>query len=410
MPRMSWFSSIPAAAALLVACSGSSPATVSSRAYKGHENEGDTTTFVSAYPKTVGTRLDDCQTCHKGGTFTVTQTNPDSTSTTSTVTKLHCDFCHLIQHPDTTPSMSYNPPQPTSGEETLNAFGLAYKAAGRTKQALLDLDGQDSDGDGFGNGAEVAEGRYPGDPSSKPGQPFAPQKILDLEQIRAMPSHSEFLLANSTKQQFDDYATYKGVKIRDLLNSLKPGLADDPNVTGITVFAPDGFTKSRPVAKINAKYPNGRFYAGLDTASLGTTCGFVNYPSPLPAGVVDGGEIPGEQWLTLAYERDDAALDPSNLDPTSGKINGEGPYRFIVPQLTPAKPDRGSQYKGEPWGSQCSDNFVSTADHNAGEMARGVIALRIDPMPSGFEEFDARNGGWAYIDRAEVIVYGYGIE
>lgn len=42
-------------------------------------------------------------------------------------------------------------------------------------------------------------------------------------------------------------------------------------------------------------------------------------------------------------------------------------------------------------------------------MVRGVIALRIDPMPPGVEEFDYRNGGWALIDAEQLIIYGNGI-
>ena len=42
-------------------------------------------------------------------------------------------------------------------------------------------------------------------------------------------------------------------------------------------------------------------------------------------------------------------------------------------------------------------------------MVRGVIAIRIDPMPAGVEEFDYMNGGWAYIDAGQLIVYGHGV-
>jgi hypothetical protein len=42
-------------------------------------------------------------------------------------------------------------------------------------------------------------------------------------------------------------------------------------------------------------------------------------------------------------------------------------------------------------------------------MVRGVIAVRVNPMPAGLEEFDYQNGGWAYIDDPSVIVYGFGV-
>jgi hypothetical protein len=192
------------AAALLAACGSSKTdqVVVSSRAYKGHESEKDTTNLVNAYPKAVGTRVDDCQTCHTSGTLTPTGAG-------AAITKNACDFCHLIQHPLT----GYTG-QPAAYADTLNVYGAAYKAGGRTKDALLALDAQDSDGDGSANGAEIAEVKYPGDPASKPGQPNAPQKIFTLAELEALTAHSEFLLANSTKQQFDDYATYNLLSAR----------------------------------------------------------------------------------------------------------------------------------------------------------------------------------------------------
>jgi len=40
---------------------------VSSRAYVGHETDADMNGFIRQYPGAAGTRLDDCQTCHRGG-------------------------------------------------------------------------------------------------------------------------------------------------------------------------------------------------------------------------------------------------------------------------------------------------------------------------------------------------------
>ena len=377
---------------------------VSSRASRGHENERDTTAFVNAYPSAVGTRLDDCQTCHRGGTF--------RTTAAKTLSKNACDHCHLVIHPSSelaNPQPTGFDPLPAGYADTLNAYGAAYLAAGgadRGKADLTALDAADSDGDGFANGVEIADGKYPGDPSSKPGQVTAPQKAFTRPALQALARHAEFLLANSNKQQYDEYATYGGVRVRDLLVAAGVDLAD-PALTGVTVVAPDGYLKSIPIAKVVAAYPAGVFHAGLDVATLGATCGFVSYPSPLPAGLVDGGAIPGEQWLVLAYDRDGAALDTSNLDPTSGKINGEGPYRLVVPQSTPGWPDRGSQYSP----TTCGDgrDYAAAFDHNAGDMVRGVIAVRVDPLPAGYEDFDAKNGGWAYVEDASVIVYGHGV-
>jgi hypothetical protein len=100
-------------------------------------------------------------------------------------------------------------------------------------------------------------------------------------------------------------------------------------------------------------------------------------------------------------------MDPCNLDITSGRINGEGPFRIIVPQSTAGSPDRGSNYSP----TECNDgwDYDDSKDHNAGAMVRGVTGIRINPLPAGTEDFDHQNGGWAFIDSESVIVYGHGI-
>ncbi|MCX5868569.1 MAG: hypothetical protein NT009_14020 [Proteobacteria bacterium] len=373
-------------------CGGSEKNVVSSRAYKGHATDQDILNFVKQYPKTVGTRLDDCQTCHASGTITIS--NKDTF-------KNACDYCHYIEYPDTTTSIALG--APSSFADTLNLYGKDYLDQGRTQKSIKDIGSLDSDGDGSANEVEIAALRYPGDSSSNPGQQVAPIKIVSLDELKAMPSHSEFLLANASKQQFDTYASYQGVKIQDFLTALGVDLTQ---VTGITVIAPDGFTKDFDVKYITAAYPSALYYAGLDTATMPTGCGFVEYPAAIPAGLTDGAAIPDEQWLMLAYEREGAPMEASYLDPAAGKINGEGPLRIIVPQATPGSPDRGSGYA-----TTCNDGYEydKNKDHNAGSMVRGVMAIRINPMPAGHEDFDYTNGGWAYIDAEQLVVYGFGI-
>jgi hypothetical protein len=363
---------------------------VSSRAYKGHVHDLDMNNLVAAYPEIAGSGLDDCQTCHTGG---------EVTSKDKTRFRGACDYCHYVRFPDPDATGT-----PTTYRDTLNPFGLAYLEAGRDADAVKRLRNRDSDGDGFANGEEIRELRYPGSADSLPGQPWAKTLILDVERLRAMPAHTQFLLANSHSQRSDSYASYTGVKIRDLL--LQVGV--NPNeIFGITVIAADGFTRDFDAEAINGPYPNGLFFAGLDTDTLGTGCGFVDYTAPLPDGLVDGAEIPGEAWLMLAYARDGGAMSLSHLDPFSGKIRGEGPLRLIVPQSRPGLPDRGSDHS--PSGCEDGYDYEDDADHNAGSMARAVVAIRINPMPEGYEEFDARNGGWAYLEAGQLVVYGKGI-
>jgi len=364
---------------------------VSSRAYKGHANDQDMNHLVGLYPSISGTRLDDCQTCHTGGTVT---------SGGKERAKNACDFCHYIPFPDEEATG-----QPATYEQTLNPYGLAYKNAGRNEEGLRSIADVDSDEDDFSNKNEIAEGRYPGDAGSKPGQRIAAMRNLDMEELKALPVHSEFLLANSHRQQYDFYATYRGVKVKDLLEAVGVNLNE---ITGITVIAPDGFMKDFDVEAITGKSPNGLFYSGLDSETLGAECGFVDYPTTIPEGLGFGSEIRDEQWLMLAYERDGAPVETSYLDPVSGKIGGEGPLRIIVPQSTPGAPDRGSSYSP----TSCEDgyDYDDSKDHNAGAMVRGGVAIQVNPMPEGTEGFDYMNGGWAYIDSGQLIVYGAGVE
>ncbi len=81
-----------AGAVLLASCgedSGEDP--ISSRSYQGHASDADINAFVRAYPHTVGTRLDDCQTCHAAATV-LDEDQED-------VHANPCDYCHYILHP-----------------------------------------------------------------------------------------------------------------------------------------------------------------------------------------------------------------------------------------------------------------------------------------------------------------------
>ena len=384
-----------AALALPAVCSAQEGAGAASRAYRGHDNEHDVATFVSVYRAAVGSRLDDCQTCHRGGTFTETRSG-------RTVTRNPCDFCHLTQHP----APGYAEPMPAGFRATLNAYGLAYLDAGRTARALRAIARLDSDSDGAANGEEIAALRYPGDRTSRPGQPSAPLRTFTMAQVRALPARDEFLLVNASRQAADFYAVYRGVRVRDLL--LAAGVDPDAaGFQGVTVIAPDGYLKDIPARQVNAPFPVAPFFGGLDSAGLGADCGFVQYPRPLPAGLRDGAPIPGAPWMLLAYERDGRAMDVASLDAATGRIRGEGPFRLVVPQAAPGAPDRGSAART----AACPDGhaYDPAADHNADPMVRGVIAIRVNPLPAGLEDFDHLNGGWAFVEDGSVVVYGFGV-
>jgi len=372
---------------------GSGQEKASSRAYVGHESDVDMAGFIRQYSGAAGTRLDDCQTCHRGGvegTDTAREYSP-------------CSYCHLIVFPNA----RYKTGVPKDYEATLNGYGLAYKKAGRAFEAFAAIAGLDSDADGHRNGAEIADLRNPGDPASRPGLPLAPTMSFGWDEIRKLPVHSQFMLMNKTTQRLDEYVTYKGVRIIDLLAAAKVHLT---GVTGITVFAPDGYSTDYSLEDINTPFPQGFYYDG-PLAFDDPDRTLLERPAAVPPGVKNGRRIPGTPWLLLAYEREGALLDPSSYEQSTGRLAGEGPYRLVKPQrelkgdpAMPGRPDRSVNAKkfGDGW------DFSSRIDHNAGAGARGACVIRINPMPEGYEEYDWKNG-WPLIGEKKVVIYGYGI-
>jgi len=365
-----------------------------SRSYRGHANDRDATNLVAAYPSLIGTRLDDCATCHRAGEVRDARAR--------SVTRSACAYCHLVPFPDSTIAAG----APAEFAATLNPFGAAYRDAGRSVAALGAIAALDSDGDDHANGAEIEALRQPGDAGSRPGQPTAPTVVLSGSEITGLPARRQFLLLNSHTQRFDEYATLTGVRMKDLLAAAGVDLS---RATGITCIAPDGFAVDFEREDLTAPYPFGLFVGGLAPRGLGdSTAGFVQYPpaAQMAAGQEDGA-IPDTLWLMVAYRSNDRELSMSRLDPATGRQEGEGPYRLIAPQEVPGLPDRGSRYS--PSGQADDYDFDPDRDHNAGLCIRGLVAIRVNPMPAGCEEYDWKNGGWALIERREIVVYGAGV-
>jgi hypothetical protein len=366
---------------------------VSSRAYVGHKNDRDIQNFISQYLNAAGTRLDDCQTCHRSGikgTDTEREFSP-------------CGYCHLLQYPNP----KYKTGVPRNFKQTLNTYGAAYKQQGRTADALGAISKLDSDGDGFANAEEIADLRNPGDPSSRLNLPLVPVTTLTRDEIRKLPSHSQFILMNASHELLDEYVTYTGVRIRDLLESAKVDLA---GVTGITVFAPDGYSIDYAIEDATKPFPKGFYYAGLGTLENKEES-FVRYPESIPKGIANGKKIPDTLWLLLAFDRNGKPLDSSMYEKGTGKLAGEGPYRLIKPQRSlmgdpskPGRPDRSvkSQVFNDGW------DYGKDIDHNAGFCVRGATVIRVNPVPEGFEEFDWKNS-WSLIVDGRIVVYGRGI-
>jgi hypothetical protein len=222
---------------------------------------------------------------------------------------------------------------------------------------------------------------------------------MNLERILQLPDYSEFLLLNASKDT-DWYARYGGVKIKDLLEYA--GVRRE--VTQITVFAPDGFSKTflinapDPQTPTNIQYdvmgpyPYGYYFGGLD---------FVNY-SFAPNHLVNGNQIPDKLYMLLAYLRDGDPLTIGKINPTTLKLDGEGPYRLIPPQKIAGGPDRPSTLSpvGDGW------DYDKNKDHNAGSSVRSVAAIRIEPLPQGTTDFRWTEGGWNLVDNARLVIYG----
>jgi len=365
----------------------------SSRAYVGHENDVDMQGLIRQYPRAAGTRLDDCQTCHRGGVR--------GTDTESEVSP--CSYCHLVVFPNE----RYRTGVPGNYEATLNAYGLDYRRAGRAAAAFRAIEGRDSDGDGYANATEIADLRNPGDAASRPGLPRAPTVVLGWEEIRQLPVHSQFLLMNRTTQKRDEYVTYKGVRVLDLLSAAKIDLT---GATGMTVFAPDGYSTDHSLEDITTPFPQG-FYYDAPLVFGDSERALLERPASVPPGIENGRPIPGSLWLLLAYEREGRPLDASAYEAATGRLVGEGPYRLVQPQRSvagdrrmPGRPDRSvnAQTYGDGW------DYSDSIDHNAGAGARGACVIRVNPMPAGYEEYDWKNG-WPLVGARKVVIYGHGV-
>jgi hypothetical protein len=368
--------------------------TVKSRAYVGHENDRDIQNFIRQYPRAAGTRLDDCQTCHRSG-ISGTDTEREFSP---------CGYCHLTQYPNP----RYKTGVPKNFEETLNSFGMAYKRNGRTAEALVAVSKTDSDGDGFANAEEISSLRYPGDAASRPGQPLAPTITLNWNKIQKLSRQTQFMLMNTTSEPFDDYTSYTGVLVKDLLASAG---VDIRGAAGITVFAPDGYSIDYAVDTVLKPFPKGYFYAAPGNIKDKERA-FVRYPEAIPPGIADGREIPGIPWLLLAFERDGKPLETSRYEKGTGRLAGEGPYRLVKPQFDltgdpskPGRPDRSIRSKvfGDEW------DFNKAIDHSAGACVRGATVIRVNPMPAGFEEYDWKNG-WPLVDARQIVIFGKGVK
>jgi hypothetical protein len=356
--------------------------------------EIDSGFFLSVYPETAGTKLDNCSLCHSGGSY--------QDSKGKTVSLGSCQWCHYTYGYDASGNI----------DDTLNAYGLAFKSAGRSADAVRTIESEDSDGDGFLNGVEIAAQRFPGDPNDTPAKVPAPYRVYSREGLEELPQHTQFQLMNTHKSA-DFYASYTGVPLGDLLEGM---LLD--SATGIMVYAPDGWAQYHPLSPdpnplfyhVLGEYPAAPFhYAEEADLASNPTHGWCDYSAPSTAGRSHGEAIQNPQGLKLllAYKRDGQYLTPGVLN-LQNKLDGEGPFRIVPPQKDPTPPDQKSTAAsvnpttGEPW----IWPFVFEQDHNAGYSSRTATIIKVEPLPEGTTDIDILEAGWNFVDQNKIIVYG----
>ncbi|HTZ18417.1 MAG TPA: GEGP motif-containing diheme protein [Dissulfurispiraceae bacterium] len=368
-------------------------ASVATAAYQhAGDADNDARVFLNVYPGAAGTKLDNCALCHGGGVYT---------SGGKSTTMGSCQYCHAITN--------YGK-QADQFVSTLNSFGSDYLTHGRNEAALKAIESLDSDGDGYSNLAEITAIRYPGDKNDDPTKVAAPFRIFDKAQLEAMPQHSQFMLMNTTKSG-DYYAEYSGVVMEDLLKAA--GIRAD--AVKITVYAPDGYSVSHPLADdlsntgttyspyVNGIYPQAVYY--YDTVADKANGGWCDYTSPGNAGRNNGDliHVYGGLRMILALRADGKDLVPGYLDSTNKLASGtEGPFRTITPQKLVGPPDQPSN-KSNPsliW------PYNSASDHNAGFSSKSATIIKIDPLPEGTTDIDVLEAGWNYVDSGKIVVYG----
>jgi hypothetical protein len=354
-----------------------------------HEGEKDAAKFLSAYPDKAGTKLDHCALCHAAGQYE---------SKGSVVQLGSCQWCHYTYGYDGSGNIL----------DTMNSYGKDYHAAGRSSNAIIAIEALDSDGDGYTNLEEITANRFPGDASDDPSQAAAPFRIYTKAQLEALGQHTQFLLMN-TSRSGDFYAEYTGVSVQELLQDAGIMKA----ATGITVFAPDGWSQYHPLEAdpsqpefyhVNGVYPGATYhYRDQADTAKNPLDGWCDYSAPSCAGRSDGDTIvvDGGFKMILAYKRDGQFMDPGILN-QDNKLDGEGPYRVVPPQKNPSPPDQSSRADNQSvvW------PYNNDWDHNAGASTRTVTIMRVEPLPAGTTDINILEAGWSYVDQEKVIIYG----
>lgn len=336
-------------------------------AYKSHNNDQDSNAFLAAYPQAKGTKLDNCYLCHTGGKV-------------NGKTKDSCDYCHSV--------FGFKAPHGNI-MDTLNQFGKDYMLNGKNQAAFNSMAQMDSDGDGYSNDVEILAGRLPGDAKDNPAVAEAPHKLYNRADMRKLNTLEQFMAVDTAKSG-DSYSTYKGVDIWTLLQDA--GVADDAK--SITVCAVDGFSKEFQISDLQQAYAQGKFF---------TKYPWISYP--LNTAYSEGQTLPGELHYLLAYENDGRPLVDGKINPTTNKLEGEGPYRFVSPLTKPVTPDR-STWSIDRADSPYPYNFNRPITRNADYCIKSVVAIQVNTADTNSYQYDWNGRAYEMIEKGQLVVYG----
>ncbi len=193
------------------------------------------------------------------------------------------------------------------------------------------------------------------------------------------------------------------------------------SATNIIVYAPDGWSQTHPLeydsqddeayhvygnlTGENYQYPPALYHYDTEAdEDTNPDYGWCDYSAPSCSGRSHNDPIGLANGLKaiLAYRREGLYMDPGVLN-DENKLDGEGPFRVVVPQKADMPPDQSSR--------AANQNVVwpyddATGDHNAGACSRSATIIRVGPLPAGMTDIDILEAGWSYVDNNKVIVYG----
>jgi hypothetical protein len=352
-------------------------------AYKTH-SEKDSGLFFSTYPHLTGTRLDGCEACHSR----ISALPPGATKGKAVVLS-SCDSCHRIT--DYGHKMG----------ATLNAYGRQYLDAGRDKAAFAAIAALDSDGDGSQNGAELKAGTNPGDPQSAPDRKPAPHVMVALSELiqKGVPAYVQPIFVNVTKSKDgDSYSDLRGFKLIEVLEAV--GLTKE--ATSVDVISVDGYMATFSIEQLRRSYPQAAPIMGLDKATLGE-CGWVRYGA---GNLKEGIPLPDADIL-LTYEVNGEPYPPASIN-AENRLKGSGPFRIVAPQMkNPGIPDLSSRAT-----AACVEKLPSkfhynrNYEKNSDYCVKAVIAIRVNPMPSGTMDIDWPRHAAKAIEEKSVVIFG----